>query len=308
MSMMHLRPRGFSELVDATFNIVRARIRPIATIGALMLIPGALMSLLMMKLNPNIMTPTPGTLPTVGPAFWAAWAIIFPISIVVYTLGSTALVAIASAAYLGREADVPEGFAVARRRFWRVVGTALLKAAAIFLPMVAVFALIGGVAAAGAKGGSGAAIGAGLLGFLLTLVWMVALPILLLRWAVAVPVAAIEGVGPATALGRSGALTKGSKARLFALYLVFFIVFVAMYAVGTIIGGLTGTLFSSPAFAQVLGSVMSMVLYPLLAVLQTVIYYDLRIRTEGFDLEMMAGGLGEQAVLPPVGASARQPA
>jgi len=308
MSMMHLRPRSFSEIIDATFNIVRARIGPIATIGALMIIPGAIMSLVMMKLLPDVTATSPGTLPTLGPKFWTAWAIIFPISIVVYTLGSTALIAVASATYLGHHADVQDGLAAARRRFWPVIGTGLLKALAIFLPFGVVFALIGGIAASGAKGGSGAAVGAGLLGALLMLVWMIALPIMLLRWAVAVPVTALEHVGPATALGRSSKLTKGSKARLFGLYVVFFVVFFAMYAVGATIGGLTGAIFANLAFAQVLGNVMSMVLYPLLAVLQTVIYYDLRIRNEGFDLEMMASGLNDQAVLSPAGAPTRQPA
>jgi hypothetical protein len=43
-----------------------------------------------------------------------------------------------------------------------------------------------------------------------------------------------------------------------------------------------------------------------------VVYYDLRIRGEGFDLEVMAAGLEQGAGLPaagaPAGSAARQPA
>jgi hypothetical protein len=297
--MMHLRPRGFSELIDATFNVLRARFRPIATVGALMIIPGALLSLVMAMTMPTRAAGVPPTLPELGAKFWVMWAVLVPISTVVYTLGAIALIALASATYLGREADVGEAFAVARRRFWPVLGSMILKWIAVFAPFALVAVFIGGIAAAGG--------GAAVLGILMFL-WFFVAPVLLLRWAVSTPVAALEQAGPGQSLGRSGKLTKGSKGRLFGLYLVFFIVFGAMYAVGATIGGLTGALFNNPLFANVLGNVMSMVLYPILAVLQTVIYYDLRIRNEGFDLEMMAGGLGSDAVLPAASTPARLPA
>ena len=301
---MHLRPRGFSELIDATFNILRARFRPIATVGALMIIPGALLSLVMAATMPTRVAGAPPTLPEMGAKFWTMWAVLVPISTVVYTLGSIALIALASATYLGREADVGAAFALARRRFWPVLGSMILKWIAVFAPFVVVAVFITGVAAAGGASGAG---GAAVLGIFM-FVWFFVAPVLLLRWAVSTPVAALEQAGASQALGRSGKLTKGSKGRLFGLYLVFFIVFGAMYAVGATIGGLTGALFNNPLFANVLGNVMSMVLYPVLAVLQTVIYYDLRIRNEGFDLEVMAGGLGDEAVLPAAGTAARLPA
>jgi Membrane domain of glycerophosphoryl diester phosphodiesterase len=310
MATMHLRPRSFSELIDATFEIIRARLRPIATVGGLMILPGAIMSLVMATMVPELMTPSrnPQALQALGAKFWMIFLVLFPISTVVYALGSTALVAIASSAYLGGHADVAEGFALARRRMWPVIGTWLLKALLVFAPFMALTMIVGVLAKT--MGTAGTAAG-GVLVFLGMLAWLVLAPILLLRWAVSMPVAALESAGPSAALRRSGVLTKGSKGRLFGLYIVFFLVFFAMYAVGAMIGGMTGAMFDSPTFANVLGNIMSMVLYPLLAVLQTVVYYDLRIRTEGFDLEVMAGGLSDAAtggVLPAAGATPRQTA
>jgi hypothetical protein len=37
------------------------------------------------------------------------------------------------------------------------------------------------------------------------------------------------------------------------------------------------------------------VLYPLTAAIVTVIYYDLRVRNEGFDLQLLARGVGADA-------------
>jgi hypothetical protein len=47
----------------------------------------------------------------------------------------------------------------------------------------------------------------------------------------------------------------------------------------------------------------SMIVYPLYAIAGTLIYYDVRIRKEGFDIEMMAG----QAPLAAAPASAVSP-
>lgn len=311
MATMHLRPRGFSELVDATFAIIRARLRPIATIGALMILPGALMTLAMAALAPDLATPSknPASLEGMGSTFWLLMLVLVPISVVVYALGSTALVAIASSAYLDGSTEVGEGFALGRRRIGPVIGQWILKWLLVFAPLMVLAMVVGGVAAgAGAAGSARSAIGVAAIGGILMFAWIFIAPILLLRWAVSMPVAALEAAGASAALRRSGVLTRGSKARLFGLYFVFFCVFFAMYAVGAMFGAMTGALFDSPVFANVLGNITSMVLYPLLAVLQTVIYYDLRIRTEGFDLEVMAGGLTDSAaaVLPPAQAAPRQ--
>lgn len=311
MTALHLRPRGFSELIDATFHIIRARFKALATVGALMMIPGAVMSLVLVLRMPDLMTATPGTMPTLGREYWTMFALVAPFSFALFTFGIAALIAMSSGAYLGKEVDVREAFATARRRFWPVLGAFFVKWFMISVPIFAMLVIVG-ITAGGAAAASGDATMAGAMaggvGVLLLLAWMIVAPILLLRWAVSTPAAVLEPIGPVASLSRSAKLTKGSKGRLFVLYLVFFVV--AMVAVMTLgmLGGLVGAAAGSVVVSQVLGNVMSLAMYPVLAVLQTVVYYDLRIRTEAYDLELMAQGLGADAALPAARGHAGQPA
>ena len=45
-------------------------------------------------------------------------------------------------------------------------------------------------------------------------------------------------------------------------------------------------------FTQVVNAAFRIFLYPLIPIVQTLLYYDARIRKEGYDLELMAEGLG----------------
>jgi hypothetical protein len=42
----------------------------------------------------------------------------------------------------------------------------------------------------------------------------------------------------------------------------------------------------------VLQSLYTVVAYPLIGITQMILYYDTRIRAEGFDIELMTGALG----------------
>jgi hypothetical protein len=121
---------------------------------------------------------------------------------------------------------------------------------------------------------------------------MVLATMLLVRWAMTAPVVMVEQVSGREALARSARLTDGSSWRLFAIFLV---LFVLVWVVMMMALGLGLMVSMSPVYAQVLSNLASLVTYPFAAVLLTVIYYDLRIRNEGFDLELMAAGLGDGA-------------
>ncbi|MBC7789548.1 MAG: hypothetical protein H7Z74_06360 [Anaerolineae bacterium] len=72
------------------------------------------------------------------------------------------------------------------------------------------------------------------------------------------------------------------------LTFLFFFVFLI------ILGGALAVVFgtSDSAAADVASQVVSILVYPLVAVVATLLYYDLRIRKEGFDLDVMAEELG----------------
>ena len=117
-------------------------------------------------------------------------------------------------------------------------------------------------------------------------------------WAVAVPALVIERAGPLRSLGRSRRLVKGSWWRTAGALLV-------ASVISLVIGGLIQGLLTAAALSSgnpsllfvvvitVLAAIVTaVVLQPFAAAVTTVLYYDLRIRREGYDLELMAEQLG----------------
>jgi hypothetical protein len=112
---------------------------------------------------------------------------------------------------------------------------------------------------------------------------------------------AFERTGPFAAIGRSWRLTRGNWWRVFGtLFVVFLIAFVINFALTAVLGIVAATTdtLSELAFA-VLATFITLLTYvltyPLWASVLTVIYYDLRVRNEGFDLQLLAQGVGADA-------------
>ena len=109
----------------------------------------------------------------------------------------------------------------------------------------------------------------------------------------------VERAGPGTAISRSWNLTRDNWWRAFGVVLVvFLIVAVISFAFTTVFLGAVLTDVSEVTFAT-LSTIMSIVInaitYPLWAAVITVLYYDLRVRNEGFDLQLLAAGVGADA-------------
>jgi hypothetical protein len=130
-------------------------------------------------------------------------------------------------------------------------------------------------------------------------------------WAgfyVAVPVLLVEGSGPLRSLGRSRELVRGRWWGTFGVAVVgYLLVSVVSVALSGLIVGLA---FANPARNTVTGFVLntfattlgSMLTTPAAAAFATVLYIDLRVRKEGFDLLLLARRLGverEPAQEPP---------
>jgi hypothetical protein len=96
---------------------------------------------------------------------------------------------------------------------------------------------------------------------------------------------AIEGLGPFAAIRRSKELAKGNNGRAIALALVPVAVFSIIVLI--IQQGLLGS-GAGVRGAQIVSSVFSIVLYPFMVVPAIFLYYDLRTRREGLDLDFAA--------------------
>ena len=116
-------------------------------------------------------------------------------------------------------------------------------------------------------------------------------------FCVCLPALLFENIGPIAALKRSFSLIKDR-------WWASFLLFVVGYLLVSIIGGIiqiglveiakqTTDSTAVLAVAQVIGStVSSAVTYPYLAAVLTILYFDQRVRKEGFDLQLQAQGFG----------------
>jgi hypothetical protein len=105
----------------------------------------------------------------------------------------------------------------------------------------------------------------------------------------------LEDAGTGRALSRSSALTVGLKMHVLGTLALMFVLVIAV----NVGAGLLINLIPSRVIMNVLSTALSVVVGPILGITETVLYYDLRIRREGFDLEYLVG----QHAQPPAGSA-----
>jgi hypothetical protein len=128
------------------------------------------------------------------------------------------------------------------------------------------------------------------------------------RLAVCIPAALIENLGPRSSLERSFELTKDNAGRAFLIILLYFALSFA-----------AGALFAAPfqfmmflsaakshpetlrmwmALTQIGSTIATTLVTPVLTIASAILYYDLRVRKEAFDLQMMMNPLGGVTPIP----------
>jgi hypothetical protein len=144
----------------------------------------------------------------------------------------------------------------------------------------------------------------GFLLFILPGVWIY------VAWAFATPVLLVEGLRGRAALGRSFRLVKGRWWRTFGVLVVGFIlagiismIVQAVFLIGIVVGEDNDALVL--VLSAIAGIVGLAVTTPFQAALLAVLYFDLRVRKEGFDLELLAQEIG--GTVQPAAAAALAP-
>ena len=173
---------------------------------------------------------------------------------------STAVVVVASDIYTGEETDVRRSIGEVVSRFGTILGAGVLQGILL------------------------------LLGLLLLVVpafifyaWTFAMPAIVMR----------EGIGASASYARSRALAKGFVGHILAT-LMAWVIFGVVFLGGIIaLGAVVGLAGIDERFADPLVAVVLCIIYPFVGVVTTVLYYDLRIRQEGFDVEFLAGEMDD---------------
>src|SRR4051812_19818172 len=180
---------------------------------------------------------------------------------VCYFIMSGLIVYMASELYLGREIDAFETI----RRMWKRLPAIF---AASFLKSMAV--------------------GLALIFLLVPAVWVSA------HYFAAIAVLVLEQRGVSKSFDRSGQLSNGHKMHILGTLSILLLIWLIMWAGG----GFISAFMPGAALQQIVVAVTQIVVYPIIAITETLLYYDIRIRKEGFDIEMMAGAQPATAAEP----------
>jgi hypothetical protein len=283
MSTLELRPLSIGELLDRTFSLYRRNFLLFIGITAIPHLFVLAVKLAQVSVMPVVTRAT--TLPqssefqaaargtvTGNVAAYGAIALlgvfVYLIAII-FSQGGTVFAV--SELYLGNPTTIGQSFSRAKGEVWSLFGVLFLNGLVLFVSFLV---------------------------FIIPFFYMAC------RLSVGVPAALLENLGPREALERSYALTKDNAGRAFLIYLLYFAILYAAVALFAIPFGIgiafsqndPGMLRTWSALSEVGSFVAEVLITPILTIAIAIFYFDLRVRKEAFDLQMMmmnplAGGV-----------------
>lgn len=270
------QPRAISELLDATFSLYRRNFQVLAGVAVLIVIPGLVISLISGSYRANPFTVLQQVVSnTNNPAALQQLnqtqqnvvnSPLYPLSflleflIIPFSVGALYQAAVTLA--MGQPATIGSVLSATLRRYFALFGL-------IFLIGLVV---VGGI----------------LIITIPVVIWVV------IRWSVATPALFAEELGPARALRRSWQLVSGEWWRTLGILLVVGIMTSVIQSVlGFLFGGLAAVLPGldtdlHAALSTSATQLASAVVTPLLPIAVTLLYFDMRVRKEGYDLDELA--------------------
>jgi hypothetical protein len=302
-----LKPMGFGRILDRSFQIYRNMFVKLLLLVLILYCPFYLLegifysqsasnSLTLDLSNLQKSMTEPAVTPVIDTSNVAMYILIF----IVLGIVMIALFPIAVAAVLfmvesinkGKAVGIGEVLSRAFKRFWALLGSTIVYSLIIFgITLVFVIALTIVVAITAIVGLQGfstesfmnpaGAVGL-IIGFIVIyLMIYILLGFFAIRWGFYLPFVALkeEGVG----IERSWKLTKGSFWRIFAILFTITVIIYALVLVASLLLGL----MQGSVLKAVLLVLINVIVSPLFLVVYAVTFFDLRVRTEGSDLESM---------------------
>jgi hypothetical protein len=252
MAAPALRPRSPSEIVDAAFQILRAHYGQLVTCSAIAYAPLLLLRLLVVG----------DPMRFLGADSMSLSSDVLPATLtavlggwLTFSLMSAVLIVCASQAYLGEPVDAGAALRRALPRIPQVLGAALLR----FLFMAVGFVLL-----------------------VFPVLYAVALLFAM------TPLIVLERADVATAVRRSAALSKGRKWHVLNTLGLVAIIYYALVLGFSLLASLVGEF----VVGTIVSSVVTVLVYPVVAITEALLYYDARIQAEGLDIQLMTEALG----------------
>jgi hypothetical protein len=253
MTSPALRPLSVGEILDTSFQVYRRHFSALATI---VLVCNGLPILLQVYTRSG------------GGGSWALTLLYIVLVVVLGLIATGASVFVVSESYLGRAITARE---------------ALARAGPYVGPLIVASLLVGLLV---------------MVGFILLVIPGM---IILCGLALTVPAVVVESASPLDAMGRSWTLTRGYRLRMFGLFVLIFLLILVPYIAVMGAFGIASAMFAATGAkgmgagiilaGTVVAAVVQLLLSPLYQAALVVAYYDLRVRKEGFDLEVLASAL-----------------
>ena len=288
MADLDLRPLTLGEVLDRTFTLYRRNFLLFVGITALpqlLILAFHLFEIFIQRSSmgtgsvvlPTGTTPTAlstavASSPSVAILAFVAFIVGLIIYIVAYLFAQGGTVFAVSECYLGRQATILESLKRMRGEVGSLFGVVILNGLAIMGGLILL--IIPGI-------------------------------YLACRLITCVPAALLENLGPRDSLSRSFALTKSSAGRAFVIYLLYIaILYGAMLLLvfpstfGLVFAARSanvGLILALSVLTQVGTFVATVLVTPIFTIATAVFYYDLRVRKEAFDLQLMMSPTGSVA-------------
>ena len=268
MAALDLRPLSLGEILDRTFSLYRNHFALFIGITAIPQLLVLALHLAQLFIFGYVGTTSVDPARTALSGGMAATAVLSGllaaiVYIAAYLFAQGGTVYAVSDLYLGRPATIGQSLGRMRGEAMNLFGVTLLN---------------------------GIAVGVGLLLLVIPGIWLAC------RLLVCVPAALLENLGARDSLERSYRLTEDNAGRSFVIYLVYFVVAMIAAAIFTypaafMVGFSTmrhpEAVRMWVAFTQVGSSIAEIVGTPILLIATAIFYYDLRVRKEAFDLQIM---------------------
>lgn len=257
MATLEMRPRSSTEIVDAAFQLMRTNYVPLVTLCVAAQLP-----LLVVRIMANRIPTSPVATPAELLAAAGPVLMLIPLIAIVSFGAQIAVMVGASQVYLGQTLD--SGAAIGRalgRIGW------VILAYVILIPVIFV-------------------------GFILLIVPGVYIS---LRLMALNSVLALEDLGPFESIRRAWDLGREHVGHMFVTLFLGGIIYGAVglvVQIFVVILGQAVPALKDPNVVAVFTTAAAAVVYPLVITISVVLYYDLRIRVEGLDVEMMAKSIG----------------
>ena len=286
-----LRPLSLGEILDRTFAIYRTRFWLFAGLASIYGATSALLSGLQATIQHMIMTHLgPGVAQVEATA---SSGLVYLLALPVGAVVQTAILFALSEVYLGRATTVGASLRAMAGRWYRWMGVMLWQAwSLMWVPMLVLVPAVVLTAIPGTRNT-----------FAVLSVLLIFLAIFgggaygvyaYLRNSLALPAAAVEGGTVRVSMRRSKVLTVGAKGRVFMVGLV---VWVLSMVAGVVQMPLAFVVARTPLEAHIAAHAMIMainfltvtVVSPVGMIGLALVYFDQRVRQEGFDLLLMMG-------------------